>query len=87
MSTRSDRVVKEIRADVSRNPSKLIGAVSYYNSVNGVDSLEEEGLNRRDIDDFFVGLVELCFDMEIVLPQRGYMNLVKFACNKGLLRQ
>jgi len=87
MSVKSNNVIKEIRHDVSRNSSKLIGAVRYYNSVNGVDSLKEEGLDRRDIEDFFSGLVKLCIEMEVVLPQRGYMNLVKFACEKRLYKE
>jgi hypothetical protein len=51
------------------------------------DLMQRDGLSKREVDDFFVGLVKICLAKDVVLPRSGYMDLVRFAGRKGLLKK
>lgn len=79
--------VIDFLADVKKKND--LGVLSVIKGVNRIgfinDMKMEEAWTTRDVEDMFEGLCEECIERGVNIPQTGYLNLVRFAADKGLL--
>jgi chorismate mutase len=81
-------VLREYVADLKKKKGRsLVDTVRGCNTRQFVDALREDGLSNDEVEDFFEAMVEHCLAEGAILPQRGYLNMVKFAARKGLLKE
>jgi len=79
-------VLREYITDLKKKTGRsLVDTVRGCNTRQFVESMRDDGLSSNEIEDFFEVVVEYCLAEGAILPQRGYLNLVKFAARKGLL--
>ncbi len=82
-----NQVLREYVRDIQKKHGRSLQAtVKGVNTVAFVDRLKDD-LSNDEIVDFFKELVKHVQRQSCVLPQKGYLNLVKFAAREGLLEK
>lgn len=73
---------------VSRAKSNnLVSLVRAYNTPTFVDDLKAEGDSAKEIEKFFLFMVDRCLRIGVVLQRDGYLDLVRFAALNNLLKR
>ena len=67
--------------------SKLRPLADGFNQLSFVQDMMEEGASNAEIIEFFKELANRCIAEDVPLPRSGYLDLVGFAAEHGLLIQ
>jgi len=67
--------------------SELRPLADGFNQLSFVQDMMEEGASNAEIIEFFKELARRCIAEDVPLSRSGYLDLVSFAADHGLLTQ
>jgi len=63
---------------------ELVGG---FNTLSFVQAMKEGGITNQEVTKFFLFLAKTCLAKDVLLPRQGYMDMVRFAADHGLLKE
>jgi len=69
------------------NGRDLMALTGGFNTLSFVQDLKAAGVSNETITQFFLFLAKACLDKGALLPREGYLDMVRFAADHGLLKK
>lgn len=75
-----------IRSIKRANSRRLMELTGGFNTLSFVQDMRDKGVSNKEITKFFLFLAKSCLAKDVLLPRKGYMDMVRFSADHGLLK-